>query len=179
VENTPSTEIDEAGHLGAGPHTVTRERMEEDGNQWVSATHDGYRAHFGLVHARQLFLAADGDDLRGEDRLSGRSGQSFAIRFHLHPQVQASLTQDGSTALLRLPSGVGWRLRSEGAVLSLAESVYLGAGTMRKTQQVVLEGHVGSQGATVKWAIRREGRRRSEAVSTPVPESREQLREHP
>ena len=112
-------------------------------------------------------------------RRNSRSGQSFAIRFHLHPQVQASLTQDGSTALLRLPSGVGWHLRSEGAVMSLAESVYLGAVTTRKSQQVVLEGHVGSQGATVKWAVRREGRRRPEAISTPVPESREQPREHP
>jgi len=179
VENTPSTEIDEAGHLGAGPRNVTRERMEEDGNHWVNASHDGYRVPFGLTHSRQLYLSADGDDLRGEDRLLGRPGQSFAIRFHLHPQVQASLTQDGSTALLRLPSGVGWRLRSEGAVMSLAESVYLGAVATRKSQQVVLEGHVGSQGATVKWAVRRERRRRPEAVSTPVPESREQTREHP
>jgi hypothetical protein len=32
---------------------------------------------------------------------------------------------------------------------------------MRKTQQVVLDGHVGSGGATVKWAIRRDTRRQS------------------
>jgi hypothetical protein len=43
-------------------------------------------------------------------------------------------------------------------VLSLAESVYLGTGEIRKTQQVVLQGHVGTQGATVKWAVRREGK---------------------
>ena len=158
VADKPSSELDAEGRMHKHPRAVTRERAEQDGSQWISATHDGYRAEFGLTHGRQLFLAEDGEDLRGEDRLSGKPGQSFAIRFHLHPQVQASLTQDGGAALLRLPSGVGWRLRAQGAVLSLAESIYLGAGEIRKTQQVVLQGHVGTQGATVKWAVRREGK---------------------
>jgi len=158
VADTPSSELDAEGRILRHPRAVTRERAEQDGSQWISMSHDGYKGEFGLTHARQLFLAEDGEDLRGEDRLSGKPGQSFAIRFHLHPQVQASLTQDGSAALLRLPSGVGWRLRAQGAVLSLAESIYLGTGETRKTQQVVLQGHVGTQGATVKWAVRREGK---------------------
>ncbi|HVM78818.1 MAG TPA: heparinase II/III family protein [Stellaceae bacterium] len=158
VADMPSSELDETGRLTRRPRQVTRERLEQDGSQLVSASHDGYKSRFGLIHARQLFLAADGEDLRGEDRLTGPAGQGFAVRFHLHPQVQASLTQDGSAALLRLPSGAGWRLRAQGAVMSLAESVYLGGGDMKKTQQVVLQGHVGTQGATVKWAVRREGK---------------------
>ena len=165
VANTPSSEVDAEGKLGERPGAVTCKRTEEDGKLWLALSHDGYRQRFGLTHARDIFLAADGEDLRGEDRLSGRAGESFAIRFHLHPQVQASLTQDAGAALLRLPSGAGWRLRAEGAVLGLADSVYLGAGVMRKTLQVVLEGHVGSQGAAVRWAIRREGRRGTEAAA--------------
>ena len=61
--------------------------------------------------------------------------------------------------LLRSPSGTGFRLRAQGAVMSLAESVYLGGGEPRKSQQVVLDGHVGSSGADVKWALRREGKK--------------------
>src|SRR6185437_3000176 len=108
-------------------------------------------------------LAADGEDLRGEDRLTGRAGQGFAIRFHLHPAVQASLTQDGNAVLLRLPGGIGWRLRTQGAVLSIAESIYAGDGSTKKTRQIVLDGHVGSNGATVKWALRREAKKPNEA----------------
>ncbi len=46
--------------------------------------------------------------------------------------------------------------------MSLAESVYLGGGDVRKSQQVVLDGHVGSGGATVKWALRREAKKPAE-----------------
>lgn len=164
VGDTNSAEIKPDGSLGRGPNNVTMERAEDEGSQWVAATHDGYGALFGLTHSRQLFLAADGEDLRGEDRLTGKAGQSFVLRFHLHPTVQASLSQDGSGVLLRVPNGTGWRLKAQGAVMSLGESVYLGQGEVRKTQQVVLDGHVGSTGATVRWAIRREAKKNTEAA---------------
>jgi uncharacterized heparinase superfamily protein len=159
VADTNAGELRAEGGFARGSRLIACERAEDDGAQWFQASHDGYEPSFGLIHARQLFLAADGDDLRGEDRLTGRAGQAFAIRFHLHPLVQASLTQEGSTVLLRLPSGTGFRLRAQGAVMSLAESVYLGGGEPRKSQQVVLDGHVGSTGAEVKWALRREGKK--------------------
>jgi uncharacterized heparinase superfamily protein len=156
VADTNSVEIRADGALGRAPASITRERAEHEGQQWISATHDGYRQRFGLTYTRQLFLAADGEDLRGEERLTGRPGANFAVRFHLHPSVQASLAEDGGAALLRLPSGMFWRLRAAGAEMSLGESVYLGSGEARKTQQVVLSGTVGAEGAAVRWALRRE-----------------------
>jgi len=158
VADTNSAEIRRDGRLGRRATQVSCERVEKDGAQWIAASHDGYAPIFGLIHARQIFLSADGEDLRGEDRISGKAGQGFAIRFHLHPQVQASLAQDGATALLRLPSGLGWRLRAQGAVMSLAESIYLSGGAPRKSQQVLLDGHVVTAGTTVKWGLRREGK---------------------
>ena len=159
VADTNSVEIRADGTLGRCPTSVARERAEHEGQQWVSGTHDGYRERFGLIYARQLFLSADGEDLRGEDRLTGLPGAAFAVRFHLHPSVQASLVRDASAALLRLPSGMVWQLRSAGAEINLGESVYLGSGEARKTQQVVLSGTVPAGGATVRWAIRREAKR--------------------
>ncbi|MDB5409193.1 MAG: hypothetical protein JWL84_4105 [Rhodospirillales bacterium] len=164
VADTNSAEILADGTIGRRPVVVPVDRVEEDGSQWVATSHNGYGQSFALTHSRQLFLAADGDDLRGEDSLTGRAGEGFAIRFHLHPTVQVSLVQDGSAALLRLPSGIGFRLRAEGAQIGLGESVYLGSGDIRKTQQVVLAGHVGTQGATVRWAIRREAKKAPDAV---------------
>jgi uncharacterized heparinase superfamily protein len=162
VADTNSSVVLAESGLGERVRNVTCERAEDEGSQWIATTHDGYLRSFGLTHARQLFLSADGEDLRGEDTLTGRPGASFVIRFHLHPAVQVSLTQDGNAALLRLPSGLGWRLRAQGAQMSLADSVYLTREQQRKTQQIVLSGHVGTHGASVRWAIRREGKRAAE-----------------
>jgi len=154
VEDTNAFDIDDNGARANGADAVRCERAEEGGHQWISAAHDGYQARFGLTYERQLYLAPDGDDLRGEDRLTGRAGVGFAVRFHLHPSVEASL--DGNAALLRLASGAVWRLRCAGAELSLGESVYLGSGEAQKTQQVVLSGTTDDTGAAVRWALRRE-----------------------
>jgi hypothetical protein len=43
--------------------------------------------------------------------------------------------------------------------MGLGESIYLGSGEARRTQQVVLSGTVPPGGVTVRWAIRREPRR--------------------
>ena len=158
VADTNSIEISDDGTLGQAPQTIRCERAEEEGHQWMAASHDGYRPRFGLLYARELYLAADGDDLRGEDRLTGPANTAFVVRFHLHPSVEPRVVPEGSAVLLRLPSGLTWRLRATGAELSLAESIYLGSGEQRPTQQVVLSGTTGGNGALVRWAIRREGR---------------------
>jgi uncharacterized heparinase superfamily protein len=156
IGDTNSVEIQSDGSLGRGPATVKCERAEEAGHQWIAASHDGYRQRYGLTYSRELYLAPDGDDMRGEDKLTGREGNPFAVRFHLHPAVEASLVENGGGARLKLPSGAVWRLRAAGAETSLGESIYLGSGEPRKTQQVVLSGTTDAGGATVRWALRRE-----------------------
>jgi uncharacterized heparinase superfamily protein len=158
VGDTNAIEINDDGSLGRSPPTVRCERAEEDGHQWIAVSHDGYRQRFGITYARELYLAADGDDMRGEDKITGRAGVNFDVRFHLHPSVAVELVGDGGAALLRLPSGITWRLRAAGAEMNLADSIYLGDGELQKTRQVVLSGITGPSGATVRWAIRREGR---------------------
>ena len=145
------------GRLGRGPKRVVSNRLEDGGNVWLDATHDGYREMFGLTHRRRLYLAADGDSLRGEDILSGGNRVArFTIRFHLHPAVKASLTADGAGALLRLPNGEGWRMRTGGAALVVADSVYLGReGEVNRTEQIVLSGQIKGGTATIKWALSR------------------------
>ncbi len=165
VDDTNSSEILSDGTFGRRPQGVRAERSDDEGAVWINASHDGYVPAFGLAHERRLYLAPDGDDIRGEDVLSreGVSGSAkpargFALRFHLHPGVQASLVQNGSAVLLRLPSGAGWQLIAEGGTLSLAESVYLGDGDeVRRTEQIVVSGvlEAGATAARVKWALKR------------------------
>jgi uncharacterized heparinase superfamily protein len=159
VADTNAVEIRGDGTLGRAPHTVTGERAEHEGQQWVVASHDGYRTRFGLLYSRQLFLAADGEDLRGEETLTGRPGAKFTLRFHLHPALAVSLDERDGAALIRLPSGARWHLRAAGAEMSLGESIYLGSGRPRQTHQVMLSGAVESGGSTIRWALRRAPQR--------------------
>ncbi len=164
LEDTNSSEIRDDGTLGQRPGAVEVTREERDGNIWLSLSHDGYAAAFGLIHRRRLYIAAKGDELRGEDSLHpvpGGDGAAknhvFAVRFHIHPAVRVSLAQDGTTVFLRQPGGVGWRMRIGGARIDLAESVYFGGGEARRTQQIVLSGSTGADATTVQWALLREG----------------------
>jgi uncharacterized heparinase superfamily protein len=151
------------GGLLSRPGRVDANREDADGNVWLDMAHDGYVGRLGFVHRRRLFIAGDGQDLRGEDSLVPVDGKPpvlqstrFDIRFHLHPDVQASVIQNGAAALLRLPSGQAWRLQTAGARVDLAESVYFGKrGSARRSEQVVATALAGAQGATVKWAFKR------------------------
>ncbi len=182
VDDTNSSEVLVDGSLGQHPEAVVCRRNEADGNVWIEVSHDGYAKLFGLVHKRRFYLAAGGEDFRGEDTLvaappirgplglpklkrsAAHPPRRFAVRFHLHPEVKASLVQDGAAALLRLPSGMGWRLRASGGVMSLEESVYLGVadGPARRSEQIVVGGPLSppegdAPAALVKWAITRIG----------------------
>ncbi|MFP6744426.1 MAG: heparinase II/III family protein [Alphaproteobacteria bacterium] len=158
VENADSLPLDQDGNFDHCPGQVDATRQEDEGATWIDASHDGFVADYGISHRRRLYLAADGDSLRGEDTLSGHGAGRFTIRFHLHPTVKASLVADGTGALLRLPGGEGWRMRSSGAMLVIADSIYLGhAGAHSRSEQIVLSGPLQGGVTTVKWALSRIG----------------------
>lgn len=159
VADTSSSELRPDG-LGRRPLRVEAMRQEANGAHWLEASHDGWWKAFGAIHRRRLYLAESGEDIRGEDSVEAAHAdagtQPYTLRFHLHPDVSASLQQDGEAVLLRLPSGSGWRLRADGAQISLDESLYVGGAAPRRSEQVVLTGYQdGPQ--HVKWAITKVG----------------------
>lgn len=150
IADISSSELRPEG-LGRRPVLVDHQRQEANGAHWLEASHDGWKRVFGAVHRRRLYVAESGEDIRGEDVVEAETPQPFTVRFHLHPEVNASLQQDGATVLLRVRSG-GWRLRTDGVRPTLEESIYLGGPEPRRSEQIVLTGHTdGPQ--HVKWAI--------------------------
>ncbi len=151
IADVSSSELRETG-LGRKPLHVHAERQDVAGTHWIEASHDGWGKLFGAVHHRRLGLSENGEELLGEDLIEAAQPQPFTIRFHLHPNVTASLQQDDGAVLLRLASGQGWRLRAEGAPMHIEESVYFGQNEPRRAEQVVLSGHQdGPQ--HVKWSM--------------------------
>ncbi|MFT8246115.1 heparinase II/III family protein [Roseomonas sp. BN140053] len=153
LADTNSAELRDDG-LGRRPEQVEADRQEAEGAQWLDATHDGWKRGFGVIHRRRLWLSESGDDLRGEDAVEGDGPPGFAVRFHLHPAVKAEMLEDAEEGvLLRLPSGVAWRLRAEGAEVAIEESLHLGPAGPAEARQVVLSAEAGTP--SVQWAIRR------------------------
>ena len=157
-----STALLADGSLGKGVTDVTLDRAEDNDSSRIEASHDGYAKSFGLDHQRRLTLGNDGKELRGEDRLIARGRKrikdmvAFAIRFHLAPGVEATITADGMGAILRSPGAPAWNVRCRGAMLTLEESLHVdGGGSIRQTMQIAIVGEVSALGADIAWHFRR------------------------
>lgn len=147
----------------SGPTKVTAKMMTISGTVELEAVQDGYEPRFGIRHQRNLKLEENGARLSGSDRLTaphGLKGEAkqdqvgIAIRFHLHPEVRAQLSQDGRTALLALPNHEGWQLASHDALITVEESVFLADNKgPRKTLQVVLNRTLDSGATEVNWTL--------------------------
>jgi uncharacterized heparinase superfamily protein len=153
-------EILQDGGLGRGPQSVTAQRYEQEGTSFVETSHDGYEASLRAVCQRTLGLSATGDLLQGRESVAGGAGSDYALRFHLHPSVQANLVQDGRSVLLRTPSGIGWRFRIENssgrADLGLEGSIYAGSAALRRTLQIKASGRLQGSVTTLAWSLTRE-----------------------
>jgi len=161
IDNFFTRQLFDTPALMTGGHVEAEVSSEEHGSV-ISARHTAYAKTFGLVHERQLFLDINGMDLRGEDRLvpdaaldDAAHDPAFAIRFHLHPSVKATLSRDGASVMLLLPNKAGWRFSARGGRLSLETSVYLpDSKSARPTQQIVISG-VAGRPDRVLWAFKR------------------------
>ncbi|HEX8570525.1 MAG TPA: heparinase II/III family protein [Caulobacteraceae bacterium] len=143
-----------------GPPRVEARRNEAAGGVWIEVSHDGWVREFGLIHERRLFLDPVTDELRGEDRLAPSVGGKhaamtpYAARFHLHPDVKATLARDGRSVLLTGPSGRSWWFRNDAAEITLEPSAHFQNGLPQRTEQIVLRGTArGERGGRVRWKI--------------------------
>ncbi|MFM2355905.1 MAG: hypothetical protein RLZZ528_1641, partial [Pseudomonadota bacterium] len=159
--------------LVGGPQNVWFEFDDSAEGHRLLAGHDGYAPAFGLTHVRQLSLSGDGRTLAGEDTLGAMTAQdrkrfekaldqrqmgsvTFDIRFHLHPDVDASLDLGGTAVSLALKSGEIWVFRHDGvAALSLEPSVYLQDGRLkpRPTRQIVLSATLIDYACQIGWTL--------------------------
>ena len=163
------------------PEDVHAQELESDGGSGIVAGHDGYIPTHGLGYVRRVEMTVDGRTIYGEETLgavsdaeretfraaldeTGLSGIRFALRFHLHPDVDAAIDLGGTAVSMALRSGEIWVLRYEGAAtLSLDPSVYLENGRLkpRAAKQVVLSGVALDYSTRIRWSL-------AKAQDTPV-----------
>ncbi len=162
LDDTNSTAILPDGSLGKGVADVAIERSEDNDCSRIEASHDGYVKGFGLIHQRRLSLGNDGKEVRGEDRLVAkgrrriREAARYAIRFHLAPGVEATVTADGMGAILRSAGAPPWNFRCRGAMLQIEDSLFIdGHAQPVPTLQLVVVGEISAIGGEIAWQFRR------------------------
>ena len=158
--------------IDAPTHVPVEISQVNDGIRF-QAGHDGYVLTHGLTHARTLELTLDGRGLAGEDMLlamediekkrfdraldaSKLKGVQFDIRFHLHPDVDATLDLGGAAVSMALKSGEIWVFRHDGTHnLKLEPGVYLETTRLkpRAAQQIVLTGMAFNYATRVRWSL--------------------------
>ena len=164
--------VDEESLVDKAQVTVLRLNPGENGMA-LHIAHDGWARTHGLSHVRDLALTNDGRHLTGVDKLSaittaekrrfdqlmaeGRvKGVDFAVRFHLHPDVEAMLDMGGTAISLVLRSGEIWVFRPDGvAKLTLEPSIYLEKARMqpRATRQIVLSARASDFETALGWTL--------------------------
>ncbi|WP_421725745.1 heparinase II/III family protein [Bauldia sp.] len=154
----------------AGPTRVKSERRFEAGATILEMGHNGYVSRYAIVHERQLALSDAGDRLDGLDMFLAPNGKpisrsgkdAFAIRFHLHPNVQ--VTQDSNGISLALPDGETWAFATDGPEVEIEESILMSNSRgNRQTSQIVVHGRA-QHNPAVSWQLQRVavgGRRRA------------------
>ncbi len=179
--STLSIEGFSSSRLGPGGEGSFVERAEvttlrvlpgENGHG-VHLAQNGWAATHGLSHVRDLMLTQDGRHLTGFDRIaaistaekrrlekvlaaSRQQGVRFAVRFHIHPDVDVRLDMGGAAVSLALKSGEIWVLRHDGtAKLTLEPSIYLEKTKLRprESRQIVLSGHAVDFDTQLGWTL--------------------------
>lgn len=173
--NSTTVHLDGPRRLGGVEEVVVEARANADG-QWFEGRHDGWRRRFGYYHLRRLWLAADGDDFRGEDHLqpvrrrlprSHAQPLPVAVRFHLGPGVEARPTHDGRGALLSLPADAHgqrrlWVFKASfnhaPGLLKIEPSLFVDAdGGTHEIRQLLLTSLVApGEAADISWSFRRQ-----------------------
>ena len=163
--------------LVGGATAATARREENEAGVWLELAEDGWASRFGMTHDRRLFIDPVAEEMRGEDVLTPAPGKAaprrpipFCLRFHIFPDVEASLARDGRSVLLRGPSDKGWWFRNDAPEVALEPSVAFHAGQPRRTSQVVLRSEVGAEGARVRWKLTPVEPRPPRPRSEPAPE---------
>lgn len=154
-------------------NVLTLRQHSTEAGDALHAAHDGWALTHGLTHARDLALSIDGRHIAGVDTLialnpqgkrrfeqvltaTGLQGVAFSVRFHLHPDTDATLDMGGNAVSVALKSGEIWVFRHDShAKLSLEPSVYLEKGRLkpRATKQIILSGFAAQIETRIGWTL--------------------------
>ena len=97
----------------------------------VSAKHNAYKNNFNYLHERKIIINKKTGNLSGEDNLISdntkkQSINTYSIRFHLYPGLNAFQTMGKNSVLIQIEKNKSLVFTAIGENISLEKSIFLG-----------------------------------------------------
>ena len=132
-------------------------RYKKDGSEIIELIHYGYYNRYSAICSRILELGEDGKNIAGLDEIISEKLKTFAIRFHLSPDIKISLSRDNKSAIIATDEQ-GWIFIFEGDVdLHLDASIFVeDNGKISNSNQLVLNGQTTDKKTSILWGFKRK-----------------------
>ena len=119
---------------------------EEDINSIsLSAKHDAYKKNFSYIHERKITINKKNGNLLGLDHLTSENidnkfNNTYSIRFHLYPGINAVQTRGKNSVLIQMEKNKSLIFTANHEDVSLEKSIFLGRNQIINNSCITVSG---------------------------------------
>ena len=127
----------------------------------MSAKHDAYKDSFNYLHERVIKINKKTGNLSGTDNLIKESNykksvNSYSIRFHLYPGINAVQTMGKSSILIQLEKKKSLIFTAFGQKISLEKSIFLGRNQIINNSCITVSGTLeNNESKNIHWEFKK------------------------
>ena len=127
----------------------------------ISARHNAYEDNFNYIHQRTIKMDKKNSNLSGEDSLitSNKNKKllnTYSIRFHLYPGIDAVRTMSKTSVLVQIEKNKSLIFTSNGENLILEKSIFLGGNKIINNFCITISGSLeNNENKNIAWELKR------------------------
>ena len=127
----------------------------------VSARHDAYKNSFNYIHKREIKINKKNGSLSGTDSLirgnnNKKLTNTYSIRFHLYPGINAVQTIGKNSVLIQVEKNKSLVFTANGESISLEKSIFLGRNQIINNSCITVSGVLkNNESKKINWEIKK------------------------
>jgi uncharacterized heparinase superfamily protein len=127
----------------------------------LTAKHNAYENNFNYIHKRMIRIDKKNSNLLGEDSLIASNenktlSNTYSIRFHLYPGVNAVQTMGKNSILIQFDKNKSLIFASSGENLILEKSIFLGKNQIINNFCITISGTLNkNENKIITWELKR------------------------
>ena len=135
----------------------------DDGKNYLTleAQHDAYENNFNYIHRRIIKIDKKNSNLLGEDKLITAKGNkkmlnTYSIRFHLYPGINAVQTMGKNSILIQIDKNKSLIFTSTADNLLLEKSIFLGRNQIISNFCITVTGNLNNnENKNINWELKK------------------------